>query len=462
MALMNPPKKFEDNSLLNYPSKDERCSDISEATDIARPLRLPAERPPNTITDIDIPETFLANLLLKQAFYLEVFTLPDITRRLKLNSAIVMHLIDYLQREKYVEVRGSASLNGAATAISQNYRYSLNESGKRRASELFKFDNYVGPVPVTLKEYWRQVEGQSIQDFRINRERLEQKFSGLVISEDLFDQLGPAVVSGKPLFIYGPPGNGKTAISLRLGTLMEDTIMIPHALYVEGNVIRVFDQVTHRLVDGEMEKESVFKEDTRWVRCYRPIVLVGGEMTLEMLDLSFNPVLKYYEAPLQIKANNGLFIVDDFGRQRIAPQELLNRWIIPMENRRDFLCLHTGQKFVIPFDQLLIFSTNLEPETLVDTAFLRRLRHKIKLNHINRDQFQAIFRIVCKNYQVEFNEEAVNHLLEEHYDPIERPMDACHPRDLVEQIIDISKFLGTTPELTRETINQACKTYFVD
>ncbi len=182
--------------------------------------------------------------------------------------------------------------------------------------------------------------------FRVNRERLEQGFAGLVISDNLFDQLGPAVVSGKPLFIYGPPGNGKTAISLRLGTLMDDTIMVPYALYVEGNVIRVFDEVTHRPVDGETE--SLFKTDTRWVRCHRPAVLVGGEMTLEMLDLSFNPILKYYEAPLQIKANNGLFIVDDFGRQRIAPQELLNRWIIPMENRRDYLCLHTGQKFVHP------------------------------------------------------------------------------------------------------------------
>ena len=185
-------------------------------------------------------------------------------------------------------------------------------------------------------------------------------------------------------------------------------------------------------------------------------------MTLEMLDLSFNPILKYYEAPLQIKANNGLFIVDDFGRQRIAPQELLNRWIIPMENRRDFLCLHTGHKFAIPFDQLLIFSTNLEPETLVDAAFLRRLRHKIKLDHINRAQFFTIFRTVCQNYQVEYRDEVVNYLLEEYYDPTGRSMDACHPRDLVEQIIDIARFREIPAELSRENIDQACKTYFVE
>jgi len=181
-----------------------------------------------------------------------------------------------------------------------------------------------------------------------------------------------------------------------------------------------------------------------------------------MLDLAFNPILKYYEAPLQLKANNGLFIVDDFGRQRIAPQEMLNRWIIPMENRRDFLCLHTGHKFSIPFDQLLIFSTNLEPETLVDAAFLRRLRHKIRLDHINRDQFLAIFRLVCHNYGLAYNDEAVHYLLSEYYEPYERPMDACHPRDLVEQIMDIARYQDIPPALTPENLDRACKTYFVE
>jgi hypothetical protein len=460
MALMNSPASAPEQSLLRQPAKSEASSQFPEIGENSHSSLLPAQQPPNSIKDVQIPESFLANLLVKHAFYLEVFTLPDMTARLKLNSAIVMQLIDYLRREKYVEVRGSASLNGAATAISQNYRYSLNDTGKRRAAQLFEFDNYVGPTPITLEEYWRQVEGQSIKDFRVNRERLEQSFTGLIIADGLFDKLGPAVVSGKPIFIYGPPGNGKTAISMRLGRVLDDAIMVPYALYVEGNVIRMFDEVTHRPVGGEAE--SLFKADTRWVKCHRPVVLVGGEMTLEMLDLAFNPILKYYEAPLQLKANNGLFIVDDFGRQRIAPQELLNRWIIPMENRRDYLCLHTGQKFAIPFDQLLIFSTNLEPETLVDAAFLRRLRHKIQLDHINREQFLAIFRIVCSNHQLSYNEEVVNYLLEEHYVPYERPMDACHPRDLVEQIIDISRYLDIPPELTRENFDQACKTYFVN
>jgi hypothetical protein len=458
MALLNSPRHPEEDSLLRHSQQNSEAAGF-ESGGVSQSL-LPAQLPPSTISEIGIPENFLANLLLKQAFYLEVFTLPDMTARMKLNSAIIMELIDYLRREKYLEVRGSSNLNGSATAISQNYRYSLNDTGKRRASQLFEFDNYVGPAPVTLDDYCQQVEGQSIREFRVKKKHLQKGFEGLVISETLFDQLGPAVGSGKPIFIYGPPGNGKTAISLRLGSILDDTIMVPYALYVEGNVIRVFDEVTHRAVD--QETESLFKGDRRWLRCHRPAVLVGGEMTLEMLDLSFNPILKYYEAPLQLKANNGLFIVDDFGRQRIAPQELLNRWIIPMENRRDYLCLHTGQKFVIPFDQLLIFSTNLEPESLVDAAFLRRLRHKIRLDHINREQFTAIFRIVCEKYQVEYQEAVVNYLLEEHYDPVSRPMDACHPRDLVEQIIDIARYLDIPAELSRDNIDRACITYFVE
>ena len=283
---------------------------------MSRPALLPAQEPPSAITDLKIPESFLANLIVKHAFYLEVFTLPDMTSRLKLNSAIVMHLIDYLRREKYVEVRGSASLNGAATAISQNYRYALNDIGKRRAAQLFEFDNYVGRRRHP-GGYWRQVEGQSIRDFRVNRERLERGFAGLIIADDLFDQFGPAVVSGKPIFIYGPPGNGKTAISLRLGTVLEDTIMVPYALFVEA------------MLSGCSTKSPIVggRRDGEFFQGRCPLgqmppagVLVGGEMTLEMLDLNFNPILKYYEAPLQLKANNGLFIVDDFGRHVLPPR----------------------------------------------------------------------------------------------------------------------------------------------
>jgi len=421
---------------------------------------LPSHRLPDTVESLKIPENFLAHLLLKHCFYLEVFTLKEICDRLRLPAAITMHLIDYLRREKYVEIRGSSSLNGGVTSISQAYRYSLSDTGKQRAAHLFEFDSYVGPAPVTLEDYWTQVEAQTVQNCRISQNRLREGFQGLVISPGLFDQLGPAVVSGKPIFIYGPPGNGKTTISMRLGSLWDDTIMIPYAIYVEGNIIRVYDEATHHRLP--VPADFYLKADGRWVACRRPTMLVGGEMSLEMLDLAFNPILKYYEAPLQLKANNGLFIVDDFGRQRTAPQEMLNRWIIPMENRRDFLCLHTGHKFTIPFDQLIIFSTNLPPESLVDGAFLRRLRHKIKIDHITPDQFQHIFRMTCEKYGLQHHLDITEYLIDNYFLQVDRPIDACTARDLIEHIMDISRFEEVPPQLSKENIDRACANYFVN
>jgi len=230
-------------------------------------------------------------------------------------------------------------------------------------------------------------------------------------------------------------------------------------MYVEGNVIRVFDEISHQPM--KKANSSLEQVDRRWIPCRRPTVLVWGELTLGMLDLAFNPILKYYEAPLQLKANNGIFIVDDFGRQQVAPQELLNRWIIPLENRQDFLCLHTGQKFAIPFDQFLVFATNLEPRSLVDDAFLRRIRSKVKVNHVTREQFVEIFRQVCQTYQVEFDAEGVEYLLDSHYADGQRSMDACHPRDLLEQILDYSQFHRVPPVLNRENLDRACRIYFV-
>ena len=280
-----------------------------------------------------------------------------------------------------------------------------------------------------------------------------------MLSAEVHEQLGVASVSGKPLFLYGPPGNGKTAICQRFGGIWEDDILVPYALFVDGQVIQVFDEITH--VPSEVAASEGERGDRRWVRCRRPVVTVGGELTLDMLDLAYKPTLKYFEAPLQLKANNGVFIVDDFGRQRLPAQELLNRWIIPLENHQDFLRLRTGQKFPIPFDQFIIFATNLEPHTLMDDPFLRRLRSKVKMDYVTRTQFVDIFRLYCDQYHLEFDPEAVEYLLGRYYDDGQRPLTACHPRDLLEQILDYSRFYQLAPRLTTENLDRACHNYFI-
>jgi predicted ATPase with chaperone activity len=281
----------------------------------------------------------------------------------------------------------------------------------------------------------------------------------------MLDQLGPAVNSGKALFLYGAPGNGKTVVAEGIGRALGTEMYIPHALDVDGQVITMFDPVNHVRSASATEQVSVIASaslDQRWEKIRRPVVVVGGELTLEMLDLSFNPISKFYEAPIQMKANGGVFVVDDFGRQRIPPRDLLNRWIVPLESRVDFLTLHTGRKFEIPFNVFIIFATNLKPESLADEAFLRRIPYKILAKNPTVDEYCRIFELNCRKRGLAFDPVMVEYLERRYYQPRNLQMRACHPRDLVEQVVDICRYQKRPVAITRELLDMACGSYFLE
>jgi hypothetical protein len=323
-------------------------------------------------------------------------------------------------------------------------------------------------VPLTL--YIEAVEAQALAGKVrvIDKDGLKEGLDHLIVDDDLIEQLGPAINAWKALFIYGPPGNGKTAIAEAIGATVFEAYHIPHAIAIDGQVIKVFDPVNHQPLDPpwradpERSKAEKSTSDPRWIRCRRPVVFTGGELTLAMLDLAFNPLVKFYEAPIQLKANGGILLVDDFGRQMVSPRDLLNRWIIPMEHRRDYLTLHTGQKFAVPFDIFTIFGTNIDPRDLVDEAFLRRIPNKVHINDPTPAQFHRIFTRVCSQHGLEYDEVIVEELLERQFRGQGRYLRSCHPRDLVALIVSRASFLGQKPELTNESLNEACKTYFVD
>jgi predicted ATPase with chaperone activity len=271
-------------------------------------------------------------------------------------------------------------------------------------------------------------------------------------------RLGPAISSGKAIFIYGPPGNGKTTIAETMGGVLPGTVYMPYSIIVRGEIINIFDPVNHI----PAEPEEGHSADRRWLLIRRPVIMAGGELSLRMLDLDFNDIAKFYEAPLQIKANNGLFIVDDFGRQQVEPHSLLNRWIVPLDRRTDFMTLHTGMKFDVPFDQLVIFSTNIEPKKLVDEAFLRRIRYKIKIDHPSAEEYEAIFRRVCEHNGMEFRKDVFDYLMDNYYKRLAIKLNACHPRDIIDHIIDDAHYYDHPPQLTKEGVDAAWKNYFVD
>jgi predicted ATPase with chaperone activity len=335
---------------------------------------------PQTFEDIGLPENFLAQLLLKHAYFSYSFSAREMSEALKIPEHLVEKLIGYLQQQKFVDVSPRDVLHPSPGHLAAELRYILSGPGKNNAGELLEFNSYVGPAQVILEDYWDWVEAQTVQQVEITAERLWEAFKDYVVPESLFNELRPAIASGRSIFLFGPSGNGKTALARCIGEVFGDPVYIPYALYVQGQIMRIFDEFVH---EPAPPAPDALKYDTRWVWCRRPLIIGGGEMTDAALEPKYNPISKYYEAPHQVQANNGIFIIDDFGRQKISPQQLLNRWMFPLESRQDFCSLHTGQQFAVPFDQLIIFCTNLDPYALADEAFLRRIRHKVYIGDVS-------------------------------------------------------------------------------
>jgi hypothetical protein len=414
--------------------------------------------PPATMEETGLHPDTLAQLMLKTLVGGEAAG-TALAEKMRLPYSVLDALVQHARIEKLIEVRGAT---GTGTA---SYRYALTDLGRDRALQFMEVSRYVGPAPVPLAQYSDYVRACMAARPYVDRERLAGGFADLVVNQSMFDQLGPAVNSGKSLFLYGAPGNGKTVIAEGIGRAFGTEMFVPHAIDVDGQVITLFDPVNHVPLGtpgGSTSVIAVAVHDRRWEKVKRPVVVVGGELTLEMLDLTFNPIARFYEAPIQMKANGGVFVVDDFGRQRIPPRDLLNRWIVPLESRVDFLTLHTGRKFEIPFNVLIVFATNLKPESLADEAFLRRIPYKILAKNPTTDEYCRIFELNCRKRQLPFDPVMVEYLKRKYYQPRRLQMRACHPRDLVEQVINICRYQNRPPVITRDLLDQACGSYFLE
>jgi hypothetical protein len=411
-----------------------------------------------TLADTGLSAESISALVMKWLYRGEARGI-DLADSVRLPYSILEPLLGHMRVEQLVEVKSAA---GVGTA---GYRYALTDAGRDRARRWLDACGYVGPAPVPLDQYNTYMLALAQDRPHIDQARVAEGFSHLIVEPAMLNQLGPAISAGRAVFLYGAPGNGKSVMGEGIGRVLGGDIYIPHAIDVDGQVISVYDPVTHQ-ARGRDDEHSIIRADDavdgRWIRIRRPVITVGGELTLEMLDLRFNPLSAFYEAPLQVKANAGVLVVDDFGRQRVPARDLLNRWVVPLEAKVDYLNLNTGRKFQVPFEVMVVFATNLEPQSLADEAFLRRIPYKNFAKNPTYDQYCRIFEMNCRRHGLPYEPSHVEYLHDRYYVPKTLQRRACHPRDLIDQVVTLCRYAQKKVELTPELFDQVCQSYFLD
>ena len=412
------------------------------------PVHGPARRP-QSIEEVDVRQSILEDLALKTLYMSGTLSVLQLSEKTRLSFEVAKELAFQLRTELLCQVTG---MSGHVPQIA------ITSEGRSRGADLLAQNHYTGPAPVSLASYVDQVRMQSVRKVEVHANDVKRAFAHLVIDDGLLRQFGTALNSGSSIFLYGPPGTGKTTVAETLSQVIsQDKVWIPYAVEVEGEIITVYDAAIHKRVVESEPKDR----DERWVLCERPAVLVGGELTVEMLDLQYNPTTKFYVGPVQMKANNGVLIIDDFGRQRLRPEDLLNRWGVPLDRRIDFLTLAGGKKLEVPFEMLVVFASNMDPATLVDACFLRRIQTKIKISGMTDEQFCEIFRRVASEHSVTYDPRVCKDLIDFIRDVLKLELRQCYPRDIVNQVLWAARYEGKKPHVDHVSMAQAVEAYFL-
>lgn len=414
---------------------------------------------PQQLEDTGLSGDLILQIVTKTLHLGGELTGTELSDRLGVSYEIIEPALALLKREHHCEISGGAVLGGPS------FRYRLTDAGRVRAALFLEHDHYIGALPVPIEQYARYMEQFATEELHLSREQIRRAFAHLVLSPRVLDQLGPAITARHSLFVYGPPGNGKTVISQAIREVLAGDMAVPHAISIDGHIIRVYDPVNHERLASDDDDTGLARHDMvdrRWVRCRRPLITVGGELTLDGLELGFSASSGLYRAPLQVLANGGVLVIDDFGRQQVPPRVLLSRWIVPLESRVDYLTLRTGQKFQVPFQAFVVFATNLKPSELVDEAFLRRIHYKVLAESPTVDEFIQIFENYCARKHLTFDRALAEHVVNGELKARGVRLRACHPRDLIEHALSIGAYLGRPRMLTPELLSDACATYFVE